>query len=106
MGAADTSLDAAEQPAEAGRSVVPAEAAVSLEEVKQSVPSDLQYVSLQVDGATYGGWYRVLPDGQMELLALANMRREFRPEGTATEQARGMLADFVQNGRSNARKES
>jgi RNA polymerase sigma-70 factor, ECF subfamily len=66
-----------------------------LEQVKQTVHSDLEYVSLQVDGATYGGWYRVLADGRMELLALANVHCERRPENTPVEQARGMLSDFV-----------
>lgn len=69
--------------------------AAPLEEVKQSVHSDLEYVSIQVDARTYGGWYRLLPDGQMELLALANMHCERRPENTPVEQARGMLADFI-----------
>lgn len=74
-----------------------------LERVRQCVESDLQYVSLQVDGATYGGWYRLLPDGQMELLALANMRTERRAEHTPLEQARGMLADFIQGAPTMAR---
>jgi DNA-directed RNA polymerase specialized sigma24 family protein len=52
-------------------------------------------VSIELDGSTYGGWYRQLPDGQMELLALANMHCERRTESTAVEQAQGMLADFV-----------
>jgi RNA polymerase sigma-70 factor, ECF subfamily len=69
--------------------------AAPLDQVKQSVHSDLQYVSLQVDGKTYGGWYRMLPDGQIELLALANMHCERRAENTPVEQARGMLADFI-----------
>lgn len=73
----------------------PAPGAAPLEEVKQSVHSDLQYVSIQVDERTYGGWYRLLPDGQMELLALANMHCERRAENTPIEQARGMLADFI-----------
>ncbi len=73
--------------------------AASLDRVKQSVHSDLQYVSLQRDGKTYGGWYRLLPDGRLELLALANMHCERRPEGTPIEQARGMLADFVRSAR-------
>lgn len=71
-----------------------------LDQVKQSVHSDLQYVSIQVDGKTYGGWYRLLDDGQMELLALANMHCERRPENTAVEQARGMLTDFIRVARS------
>lgn len=66
-----------------------------LDEVKESVHSDLEYISIQVDGKTYGGWYRMLADGQMELLALANMHCERRPENTPIEQARGMLADFI-----------
>lgn len=64
-------------------------------EPKASVHSDLQYVSIQLDGNTYGGWYRLLPDGQMELLALANMHCERRTENTPVEQARGMLTDFI-----------
>lgn len=74
-----------------------------LDEVKQSIHSDLQYVSLQVDGRTYGGWYRVLADGQMELLALANMHSERRFESTPVEQARGMLADFIRVARPKSR---
>lgn len=73
----------------------PATAPAPLEEVKQSVHSELQYVSILVDGSTYGGWYRVLSDGQMELLALANMHCERRHENTPIEQARGMLTDFI-----------
>jgi DNA-directed RNA polymerase specialized sigma24 family protein len=69
--------------------------AAPLEQVKQTIHSDLEYVSIQVDSRTYGGWYRLLPDGQMELLALANMHCERRPENTPIEQARGMLADFI-----------
>jgi anti-sigma factor ChrR (cupin superfamily) len=64
-------------------------------EPKASVHSDLQYISIQLDGSTYGGWYRLLPDGQMELLALANMHCERRSENTPVEQARGMLTDFI-----------
>jgi RNA polymerase sigma-70 factor, ECF subfamily len=79
----------------------PSGRAASLDQVKSSVYSDLQYVSLELDGKTYGGWYRQLPDGRMELLALANMHSERRPEGTAIEQARGMLADFVRSARRN-----
>jgi RNA polymerase sigma-70 factor, ECF subfamily len=74
--------------------------AAPLDQVKQSVQSDLQYVSLQENGRTYGGWYRVLPDGQMELLALANIHSERRAESSPIEQARGMLADFIRGGRS------
>jgi RNA polymerase sigma-70 factor (ECF subfamily) len=72
----------------------------SLAQVRNSIYSELQYVSLQVDGKTYGGWYRVLADGRMELLALANMHRERRAESSPVEQARGMLADFVHAARS------
>jgi RNA polymerase sigma-70 factor, ECF subfamily len=70
-------------------------AVASLDVVRQSVYSDLQYVSLQIDGKPYGGWYRLLPDGRMELLALANVHCERRAEKTPVEQARGMLADFI-----------
>jgi RNA polymerase sigma-70 factor, ECF subfamily len=74
-------------------------AAVPLDQVQRSVSSDLQYVSLQVDGKSYGGWYRLLPDGRMELLALANMHCERRAEKTPVEQARGMLVDFIRASR-------
>jgi DNA-directed RNA polymerase specialized sigma24 family protein len=73
----------------------PATAGPASLEPKASVQSDLQYVSIQVEGSTYGGWYRLLPDGQMELLALANMHCERRTENTPVEQARGMLTDFI-----------
>jgi RNA polymerase sigma-70 factor (ECF subfamily) len=66
-----------------------------LDQVKATVQSDLQYVSLQVDGRTYGGWYRTLADGRLELLALANMQCERREENSPIEQARGMLAEFI-----------
>lgn len=58
---------------------------------------DLQYVSLDIEGQTYGGWYRLLEDGRMELLALATMHSELRGERTPLEQAQGMLADFIRS---------
>lgn len=76
-----------------------ADAGTAVAEPKASVHSDLQYVSIQLDGGTYGGWYRLLPDGQMELLALANMHCERRTENTPVEQARGMLTDFIRGAR-------
>jgi hypothetical protein len=79
----------------------PAVRPASLERVQQSTSRDLEYVSLQVDGATYGGWYRILPDGQMELLALANMIIDRRDEATPHEQARAMLAEFIRATRRN-----
>jgi RNA polymerase sigma-70 factor (ECF subfamily) len=78
--------------------------AAPLEQVKQTIHSDLEYVSIQVESRTYGGWYRLLPDGQMELLALANMHCERRPENTPLEQARGMLADFIRVARPKQRR--
>lgn len=75
-------------------------APASITHRRQSAHSDLQYVSLQVDGKTYGGWYRMLADGRMELLALANIQSERRPENTPIDQARAMLADFVRAARS------
>lgn len=77
----------------------PEGAVASLDPVRRSVSSDLQYVSLHVDGKPYGGWYRLLPDGRMELLALANMHCERRAEKTPVEQARGMLVDFIRASR-------
>jgi DNA-directed RNA polymerase specialized sigma24 family protein len=59
-----------------------------------------------LDGGTYGGWYRLLPDGQMELLALANMHCERRTESTPVEQARGMLTDFIRGVRRKANARS
>jgi len=69
----------------------------ALEQSQPSARSNLQYVSLLVGGRTYGGWYRVLPDGQIELLALANIHSERRAERTPADQARGMLAEFVRS---------
>lgn len=77
-----------------------------LHDVRQSVYSDLQYVSLQMGGQIYGGWYRMLPDGRMELLALANMHCERRSEGTPIEQARGMLEDFIRAARTGERPDA
>jgi RNA polymerase sigma-70 factor (ECF subfamily) len=74
-------------------------AVASQDQIRQSVSSDLQYISLQLDGKPYGGWYRLLPDGRMELLALANMHCERRAEKTPVEQARGMLVDFIRASR-------
>lgn len=88
-------VDNKTEPAE-GAGAVPAEP-------RASVDSDLQYVSIEMDGSTYGGWYRVLPDGQMELLALANMHCELRSEATPVEQARGMLTDFIRGMRRKSR---
>lgn len=76
-------------------------AAAPLDDVRQTVQSDLEYVSLQMEGKTYGGWYRTLPDGRMELLALANMHCERRAENSAVEQARAMLAEFIRSARPN-----
>jgi hypothetical protein len=73
-----------------------------LEQVRQSAEGDLQYVSLEMNGAIYGGWYSVLPDGQIELLSLAQMHRALRHETTPHEQARGMLADFIRTARPEA----
>jgi RNA polymerase sigma-70 factor, ECF subfamily len=77
-----------------------------LDQVKETVQSDLQYVSLQVDGRTYGGWYRTLADGRLELLALANMQCERREENTPIEQARGMLAEFIRAAKPTQHSES
>lgn len=63
--------------------------------VRQTAQSDLQYVSLQVDGKTYGGWYRLLGDGRMELLALSHVLCEHRSEVVPIEQAKRMLTDFL-----------
>jgi RNA polymerase sigma-70 factor (ECF subfamily) len=64
-----------------------------------SAESDLQYVSLKIDGEAYGGWYRTLRDGRMELLALATMHRERRTADSAAEQARAMLIEFIRTTR-------
>jgi anti-sigma factor ChrR (cupin superfamily) len=61
------------------------------------VQSDLQYVSIEVDGTTYGGWYRVLADGHMELLALAKRRVAPRLEIAPVDQALAMLAGLVRS---------
>ena len=70
-------------------------AATPLNSIRQTAQSDLQYVSLQIDGKTYGGWYRVLGDGRLELLALSHVHREPRSDSAPIEQAKGMLADLV-----------
>jgi RNA polymerase sigma-70 factor (ECF subfamily) len=82
-----------------------ADGAAPSDQSKRSGYCDLQYVSLELDGKTYGGWYRQLPDGQLELLAIGNIRSERRSNGTAMDQARGMLEEFVRAARSNGLSE-
>jgi DNA-directed RNA polymerase specialized sigma24 family protein len=57
---------------------------------------------LEVEGKTYGGWYRVLANGHLELLALANMRSALRSEGAPVDQARAMLFDFIRTAEASA----
>lgn len=71
----------------------------SIEEVEQTLFRELQYVSIEIGGRSYGGWYRLLADGRMELLAQANIHNEPRSQGTPIEQARGMLAEFIEQQR-------
>ena len=82
-----------------------ADGAAPSDQSKRSGYSDLEYVSLELDGKTYGGWYRQLADGQLELLAIGNIRSQRRSNGTAMDQARGMLEEFVRAARSNGLSE-
>lgn len=56
---------------------------------------DLQYVSIQLDGITFDGWYRLLPDGKVELMARGYLIRGRLPEGTLHEQAEAMLSEVI-----------
>lgn len=60
---------------------------------------DLQYVSIQLDGITFGGWYRLLSDGRMELIARAHMAWDRRSQATPREQAEAMLSELIRTER-------
>lgn len=57
--------------------------------------SDLQYVTQRVDGALFGGWYRVLDLGRLELLALGSVWQAPRNAAPPQRQARAMLAKLA-----------
>lgn len=57
--------------------------------------SDLEYVTQCVAGTLFGGWYRVLHDGRLELRALGSVW--YQPCGASLpqRQARALLARLV-----------
>lgn len=57
--------------------------------------TDLQYVSIQLEGITFGGWYRLLADGRMELIARVHLVRDGRSQATLREQAESMLSELI-----------
>jgi hypothetical protein len=57
--------------------------------------TDLQYVSIQLDGITFGGWYRLRPDGRMELMARGHMTWDSRSQAIPLEQAKEMLSELI-----------
>jgi hypothetical protein len=61
----------------------------------QSGDDDLHYVTQCVAGTLFGGWYRVLRDGRLELLALGGTWRAHRSALLPQRQARAMLARLV-----------
>ena len=61
----------------------------------ESERSDLQYITQNVAGTLFGGWYRILQDGRIELLALGGIWRGPRRDSLPQRQARAMLARLV-----------
>jgi hypothetical protein len=57
--------------------------------------NDLQYITQCVAGSLFGGWYRVLHDGRIELLALGGIWRSPGKGSLPQRQARAMLARLV-----------
>ncbi len=57
--------------------------------------TDLEYVTQCVAGTSFGGWYRVLRDGRLELLALGSIWYQRRGASLPQRQARAMLARLV-----------
>ena len=57
--------------------------------------NELQYITQCVAGAPFGGWYRVLQDGRIELLALGGIWRAPARGSLPQRQARAMLARLV-----------
>jgi hypothetical protein len=56
---------------------------------------DLEYVTQRVMGAVFGGWYRVLSDQRLELLALGCVWKAPRNGSSPERQARAMLAKLA-----------
>ena len=63
--------------------------------VHELLDDDLQYITQCVAGTLFGGWYRVLGDGRIELLALGAIWRAPRRGSLPQRQARAMLARLV-----------
>jgi len=61
----------------------------------ESLDNDLQYITQCVAGTLFGGWYRVLEDGRIELLALGGIWRAPAQGSLPQRQARAMLARLV-----------
>jgi hypothetical protein len=63
--------------------------------VQELLEAELQYITQCVAGTLFGGWYRVLDDGRLELLALGGIWRAPRCASLPQRQARAMLARLV-----------
>jgi len=63
--------------------------------VHESLQSDLHYITQCVAGTLFGGWYRLLHDGRIELLALGGVWRAPARTTLPQRQARAMLARLV-----------
>lgn len=64
-------------------------------EAHELLESDLHYITQCVAGTLFGGWYRILRDGRIELLALGGIWREPARGSLPQRQARAMLARLV-----------
>ena len=57
--------------------------------------TELEYVTQYVAGTLFGGWYRVLHDGRLELSALGGIWYARRGASLPHRQARALLARLV-----------
>jgi len=68
---------------------------MSARTVHASQQSELEYITQCIAGTLFGGWYRILHDGRIELLALGGIWRAARRASLPQRQARAMLARLV-----------
>lgn len=58
-------------------------------------PFELKFVPIDSDDAAGGGWYRELPDGQLEIMARAQLERVPVDETGPESQARAVVEKLI-----------